>query len=93
MLRVLSSAVASSLQMSAPQKPLDQPSQSWWKTRSHLTEIIKVDINTGQVMFYLLYDDDNNTEYNVGNLILVKSVTYVTISIHSLPLVCSSFPQ
>ena len=27
-----------------------------------LTEIIKVDINTGQVMFYLLHDYDNNTE-------------------------------
>ena len=32
LLRVWSSAVASSLQMSAPQKALDQPSQAWWKT-------------------------------------------------------------
>ena len=74
LLRMWSSAVSSSLQMSAPQKALYQPSQAWWKTppgphqhsakygRSLLTEIIKVEINTGQVI-YLLHDyDDNNTE-------------------------------
>ena len=63
LLRMWSSAVSSSLQMSAPQKALDQPSQAWLKTtpgpqqhsakhgRSLLTEIIKVEINTGQVMY------------------------------------------
>ena len=63
LLRMWSSAVPSSLQMSAPHKALDQPSQVWWETppgpqqhsakhgRSLLTEIIQVEINTGQVMY------------------------------------------
>ena len=70
LMRVWSSAVASSLQMSAPQKALDQPSQAWLKTPPSINSarytqrIIQtvVDINTGQVMFYLLRDYDNNTE-------------------------------
>ena len=58
LLRMWSSAVSSSLQMSAPQKALYQPSQasgpqhhSAKHGRSLLTEIVRVEINTGQVMY------------------------------------------
>ena len=74
------------LQMSALQKALDQPSQAWWKTppgpqqhsakhgRSLFTDIIKVDINTGQVMYTFCMIMIISCVYTRANIVRAKYI-------------------